>query len=99
MQIYDFFTGEPVESPDLEKGYLVLGTIVTGYTTETFPETITGDRPNGIKHRVPIIEECQFYYPNPEEPEVRPDPGESSDSATWEELAKAYNEGVMSVGE
>lgn len=99
MAIYDIITNEPIESPDLSKGYLVDGAIVTGYATEVFPDTIAAARPDGIKHRVPIIEECQFYYPNPEEPEVRPDPGGSSDSATWEELAKAYNEGVMSVGE
>lgn len=98
MAIYDAITNEPIESPDLSKGYLVDGAIVTGYTTEVFPDTITAARPDGIKHRVPITEECQFYYPNPEESEVQPDPGGSSDSATWEELAKAYNEGVMSFG-
>lgn len=97
--IYDVITRERIESPDLEKGYLVDGTIVTGYTTEVFPDTVTEARPDGIKHCVPVTEPCQWYYHNPEEPETPVDPGGSSDSATWEELAKAYNEGVMSVGE
>lgn len=64
MAIYDAITREPVEFPDLKKGYLVDGTIITGYTTEVFPNTITEARPNGIKHRVPVYEECQWYYPN-----------------------------------
>ena len=64
MVIYDAITRQPIESPDLEKGYLVAGTIVTGYTTEVFPYTVTDVRPNGIKHRVPVYEECQWYYPN-----------------------------------
>lgn len=97
--IYDAITREYIESPDLEKGYLVDGAIIIGYTTEVFPDTVTEARPDGIKHRVPVTEPCQWYYRNPEEPETPVDLSVSSDSATWEELAKAYNEGVMSVGE
>lgn len=64
MAIYDANTRKPIESPDLSAGYLVDGTIVTGYKTEIFPNTVTDARPNGIKHRVPVVEECQWYYPN-----------------------------------
>lgn len=95
MAIYNALTREPIESPDLSAGYLVDGTIITGYTTEVFPNTITAARPNGIKHRVPVYKECQWYYPNPEEPETPVEPGGSADAATWDELAAAYNEGVM----
>lgn len=101
MAIYDVITNEPIDPPDLSEGYLVDGTIITGYTTEVMPGTVTDSRPNGIRRRVPVTEPCQWYYPNPEtpeEPETHVDPGGSSDSATWEELAKAYNEGVMLVG-
>ena len=75
MAIYDAMTREPIESPDLEKGYLVDGTIITGYTTEVMPGTVTESRPNGIKHRVLVTEPCQWYYPNPEEPEEQPATG------------------------
>lgn len=99
MAIYDAITREPIESPDLSTGYLVDGTIVTGYITEVMPGTITESRPNGIKHRVPVTEPCQWYYPNPEEPETPVEPGESADAATWDELAAAYKEGVAASGE
>lgn len=99
MAIYDAITREPVEFPDLKKGYLVDGTIVTGYTTEVFQDTVTEDRPEGIRHRIPVVEECQWYYPNPEEPETPVEPGESTDAATWDELAAAYKEGVTASGE
>lgn len=64
--IYDAITREPIESPDLSAGYLVNGTIITGYTTEVFPNSVTEARPGGIKHRVPVYEECQWYYPTPD---------------------------------
>ena len=99
MAIYDAITREPVEFPDLEKGYLVDGTIITGYTTEVFPNTVADARPGGIKHRVPVVEKCQWYYPNPEEPETPVEPGESANAATWNELASAYKEGVTASGE
>lgn len=67
MKIYNAVTREPIESPDLSAGYLVDGTIITGYTTEVMPRTITNSRPGGIKHRVPVTEPCQWYYPNPPE--------------------------------
>lgn len=102
MAIYNALTKEPIEFPDLSAGYLVDGTIITGYTTEVFPNTITEARPNGIKHRVPVYEDCQWYYLNPEEPEepeTPVEPGESADAATWDELAAAYKEGVTASGE
>ena len=97
--IYDAVTREPIESPDLEKGYLLDGTLITGYTTEVFPNTVTDARPNGIKHRVPVYERCQWYHLNPEEPETPVEPGGSTNAATWDELAAAYKEGVTASGE
>lgn len=67
MAIYNAATGRPVESPDLSSGYLVDGTIITGYALEAIPGTITDSRPGGIKRRVPVTEPCQWYYPNPPE--------------------------------
>lgn len=96
MAIYDANTRQPIESPDLSSGYLVDGTIITGYTTEIFQNTVTESRPNGIKHRVPVYEECQWYYPNQEE---AVEPGGIANAATWDELAAAYKEGVTASGE
>lgn len=62
MAIYDANTRQPIESPDLSAGYLVDGTIVTGYENKVFESSITEERPNGIRKKVPIEEKCQFYY-------------------------------------
>lgn len=69
--IYDAQTKQPVESPDLEKGYLVEGSIVTGTALEVMAGTVTDDRPQGLRRRVPVREACQWYCLNPEpsEPE------------------------------
>lgn len=92
MQIYDAITREPIESPDLSAGYLVDGTIITGYTTEVFPDTITESRPDGIKHRVPVYEECKWYYTNPEAPE-------EPVTDTFEERLSAVEKGVEDAKE
>ena len=73
MAIYDAITQQPIESPDLSAGYLVDGTIITGYTTEVMPGTITDSRPNGIRRRVPVTEPCQWYYLNEAEQETGTD--------------------------
>lgn len=65
MNIYDAFTHQLLTAPDLSAGYLVEGVIVTGYTNEVMSDTVTEYRPNGIRHRVPVTEPCQWYYPNP----------------------------------
>ena len=70
MAIYNATTREPIESPDMSAGYLIDGTIITGYTTEVMPGTVTHSRPGGIKHRVPVTEPCQWYYPNEAEQET-----------------------------
>ena len=92
MAIYNALTKEPIEFPDLSAGYLVDGTIITGYTTEVFQNTITEARPNGIKHRVPVYEDCQWYYLNPEEPE-------EPVTDTFEERLVAVEEGVAEAKE
>lgn len=62
MTIYDAITREPIESPDLSSGYLVDGTIVTGYENKVFESSVTEERPYGIRKKVPIEEKCKFYY-------------------------------------
>lgn len=45
-------------------------------------------------------EECQYYHKYTEEElaaQHPPDTGDSDEVATWDELAAAYNEGVMQV--
>lgn len=93
MAVYDAITRELIEAPDLEKGYLVDGTIITGYTTEVIENTVTKDRPEGIRHRVPVMEPCQWYFLNPEEPEEQPDTG------NFEERLAAVEKGVEDAKE
>ena len=92
MAIYDAIKKQPIESPDLSAGYLVDGTIITGYTTEVMPGTITDSRPNGIRRRVPVTEPCQWYYPSPETPE-------EPVTDTFEQRLAAVEEGVAEAKE
>lgn len=94
MEVYDAITKQPIESPDLSAGYLVDGTIVTGYTTEVMDNTVTDSRPNGIKHRVPVVEECQWYYPNPD-----PVPEDQPETDSFEERLSAVETGLVEAKE
>lgn len=93
MAIYNATTREPIESPDMSAGYLIDGTIITGYTTEVMPGTVTHSRPGGIKHRVPVTEPCQWYFLNPKEPEEQPGTG------IFEERLSAVEKGVEDAKE
>lgn len=96
MKIYDEITLEEIFEPDLEKGYIHLGTRKIGETEEeikVIEGTVTDSRPNGIREIVPahdITEQCQYYHRYTEE-ELNPKP---TDYATWTELAAAYKKGV-----
>lgn len=94
MSVYNANTGELLEAPDLEAGYLVEGERIKGHKMEVMDGTVTEDRPEGLRQEVPVAEPCQWYYRNVTKPG-----GRDADKATWPELAEAYNEGVLSVGQ
>ena len=94
MNVYNANTGELLESPDLEAGYLVEGEKVTGYRMEVLDGTVTEDRPEGLRQEVPVTETCQWYYRN-----VTESGGQDTEKVTWSELAAAYNEGVTDSGQ
>lgn len=111
MKIYDELTKEVLTDPDLSAGYVYEGMIVTGRTEErieVMEGTVTPDRPEGLRRRVPaqdITEACGWYHAYTEEELAAMQPGsgeggdeggdEGSAAAIWDELAAAYNEGVM----
>ena len=64
MNVYNANTGELLESPDLEAGYLVEGERITGYEMEVMDGTVTEERPEGLRQEVPVTEPCQWYYPD-----------------------------------
>ena len=73
MKIYDEITREEITEPDLSAGYLYDGVIVTGRTEErieVMEGTVTGARPDGLRHLIPaqdITEPCQWYHTYTEE--------------------------------
>lgn len=90
MNVYDANTGELIESPDLDAGYLVEGERITGYELEVMEDSVTEDRPEGLRHEIPVTEPCQWYYKNPN--------NQGTEDDIWSELAEAYSEGVLSNG-
>lgn len=73
MSIYDEITHLQITDPDLSAGYLYDGVIVTGRVEEhiqVIEGTVTADRPNGLRQRIPaqdITEPCQWYHTYTEE--------------------------------
>ena len=103
MKIYDEITKEEILDPDLELGRLYLGVIVVGRTEPevvVMSKTVTENRPEGLREYKPaqdIVEECQWYHKyTDEELEAMKS---AQDAVTWDDLAKAYDEGVTSVGQ
>lgn len=62
MNVYDANTGELMESPDMEAGYLVDGEKITGYELQVLEGTVTEERPEGLRQGIPITEPCKYYY-------------------------------------
>lgn len=59
---YDEITNEPIENPDLEKGHVYEGEIVTGYTE---PETRVMKGSDNLREYIPskpITEKCWLYH-------------------------------------
>ena len=89
MKIYDEITREEITDPDLSAGYVYDGVIVTGRTEErieVMEGTVTENRPDGLRRRVPaqdITEPCQWYHTYTEEELAQ----QEQDRTTEERLA------------
>lgn len=73
MKIYDEITKAELTSPDLAKGHLYSGRIVTGHAEDAYEVmegTVTADCPEGLQRFIPghdLYEDCQFYHAYTEE--------------------------------
>lgn len=74
MKIYDETTKAELTNPDLTKGVLYDGQVVTGHVGdgyEVMDGTVTDACPAGLERLVPahdVYEDCQFYHAySPEE--------------------------------
>lgn len=103
MKTYNALTGEEIENPDLEAGYTYPGKRYIGTEQVVMEGSVERYPPDGLRHEESVYEDCLFWRPreDPEDPSTDPDAPDDvpdEDVATWDELAAAYNEGVMSVG-
>lgn len=100
MRTYNEITKNEVTNPDLKTGCLYDGVIVVGHEPErieVMEGTVTAARPKGLRRRIPahdITEPCKWYHKYTTEELAAMYP---KGIATWNELAKAYSEGVASV--
>ena len=68
MKIYDEITKAELTAPDLTKGHLYAGRMVTGhveYSYEVMAGTVTVDCPEGLRRFIPghdVYEDCQYYH-------------------------------------
>ena len=68
LKVYDENTFELIETPDLERGFLYDGSVVTGRTEdreEVMEGTIDESCPEGLKRFIPgedIVEKCKLYH-------------------------------------
>ena len=68
MKIYDEITKTEVITPDLAKGYLYAGRVVTGHVEDAYevmPGTVTADCQEGLRRFIPghdLYEDCKFYH-------------------------------------
>lgn len=93
MTIYHEFTGEVIADPDLSAGYLYDGTVVTGQ------RTVKMEGESGLRVMEDVTEPCMVYHPYTGNENVPNSSTGTGDAATWAELAAAYNEGVLSLGQ
>lgn len=104
LKTYDEVTHEEIKDPDLENGYVYLSKIQVGMTEERYEVmegTVEVYPPDGLKRYYPpepIYEDCYFYhkYAEGEKPTPTSTPTPSPDQV-WDDMAKAYRDGVNSI--
>lgn len=102
LKTYDEVTHEEIKDPDLENGYTYLSQIQIGMTEEKhqfLSDTEYLNPPNGLEQIIPpepIYEDCYFYHKYAEGEKPTPIPTPSPDEV-WDEMAKAYRDGVNSI--
>lgn len=68
MKIYDEITKAELITPDLTKGHLYAGRMMTGHVEDSYEVmagTVTADCPDGLQRFIPghdLYEDCQFYH-------------------------------------
>lgn len=67
MKTYHEKTGELIESPDLDAGYVYPGQRYIGTKRVTLERTAELYPPNGLQYEVPVYEDCQLYHAYTEE--------------------------------
>lgn len=104
LKTYDEVTHEEIKDPDLENGYVYLSKIQVGMTeerSEVMEGTVKVYPPDGLKHYYPpepIYEDCYFYHKYAEREKPTPTPTSTpSPDEVWDDMAKAYRDGVNSI--
>lgn len=67
MKTYHEKTGELIETPDLEAGYVYPGQRYVGTKRVTLERTAELYPPGGLQYEVPVYEDCQLYHAYTEE--------------------------------
>lgn len=73
MKIYDEITKAELITPDLTKGHLYAGRMMTGHVEDSYEVmagTVTADCPDGLQRFIPghdLYEDCQLYHAYTEE--------------------------------
>lgn len=62
MKTYHEKTGELIESPDLDAGYVYPSQRYIGTKRVTLERTVELYPPGGLQHAVPVYEDCQLYH-------------------------------------
>ena len=62
MNTYNEKTGELIENPDLEAGYVYPGRKKIGTEEKVLERTVTERRPEGLRQLVDVWEDCQYYH-------------------------------------
>lgn len=62
MNTYNEKTGELIENPDLEAGYVYPGRRKVGAEERVLERTVTERRPEGLRQLVDVYEDCQYYH-------------------------------------
>ena len=97
MKTYDKSTHEPIETPNLEKGYTYPGQRYVGTERVILGGTLARYPPDGLAYDKLVYEECMWYHTYTEDELAAmhpPDEPEPDPAATWDEMATAYRKGV-----
>lgn len=97
MNTYDEITHEPIETPNLEKGYTYPGQRYVGTERVILGGTLARYTPDGLGYDKPVYEDCLYYHTYTEDELAAQHPPDEPQPSDMEERLTAVEDELLAT--